>query len=80
MYSFGLFCENILVGVITFGMPPSSTLAESIAGKKYSNLVIELNRLVINDGLAKNSLSYFVSNSIKKLPHNKIIVSFSEKI
>lgn len=78
MYSFGLFHKNILVGVITFGMPPSSTLAESIAGKEYSNLVIELNRLIVNDGLEKNALSYFVANSIKKLPKNKIIVSFSD--
>jgi len=78
MYSFGLFCKNILVGVITFGMPPSSTLAESIAGKEYSNLVIELNRLIVNDGLEKNALSYFVANSINKLPNNKIIVSFSD--
>lgn len=78
MYSFGLFNENILVGVMTFGMPPSSTLAESIAGKQFSNLVIELNRLIVNDGLEKNALSYFVANSIKKLPENKIIVSFSD--
>jgi hypothetical protein len=78
MYSFGLFYNNILVGVITFGMPPSSTLAESIAGKKYSNLVIELNRLIVNDGLEKNALSYFVANSLNKLPTNKIIVSFSD--
>jgi hypothetical protein len=78
MYSFGLFSKNILVGVITFGMPPSSTLAESIAGKEYSNLVIELNRLIVNDGLEKNALSYFVANSINKLPNNKIIVSFSD--
>ena len=78
MYSFGLFYKNILVGVITFGMPPSSTLAESIAGKEYSNLVIELNRLIVNDGLEKNALSYFVANSINKLPNNKIIVSFSD--
>jgi hypothetical protein len=78
MYSFGLFYKNILVGVITFGMPPSSTLAESIAGKEYSNLVIELNRLIVNDGLDKNALSYFVANSINKLPENKIIVSFSD--
>lgn len=78
MYSFGLFYKGILQGVITFGMPPSSTLASSVAGKEYSNLVIELNRLIVNDGLKKNALSYFVSNSIKKLPNNKIIVSFSD--
>ena len=78
MYSFGLFKTNILVGVLTFGMPPSSTLANSICGEKYKNIVLELNRLVVNDGLDKNCLSYFVSNSIKQLPKPKIIVSFSD--
>jgi hypothetical protein len=78
-YSFGLFNKNnILVGVITFGMPPSSTLAESICGLEYKNYILELNRLVVNDGLPKNCLSYFVSNAIKKLPNNKIIVSFAD--
>lgn len=78
IYSFGLFKKNILVGVLTFGMPPSSTLASSICGEEYKNIVIELNRLVVNDNLDKNSLSYFVSNSINKLPKPKIIVSFSD--
>ena len=78
-YSFGLFYKNnILVGVITFGMPPSSTLAKSICGLEYKNYILELNRLVVNDGLPKNCLSYFVSNAIKKLPNNKIIVSFAD--
>ena len=79
LYSFGLYFDNILEGIITFGMPPSSTLAESICGKNYKEYVLELNRLVVNDNLPKNSLSYFVSNSIKKLPNNKIIVSFADK-
>ncbi len=77
-YSFGLFKTNILVGVLTFGMPPSSTLAYSICGEEFKNIVIELNRLVVNDGLDKNCLSYFVSNSIKQLPKPKIVVSFSD--
>tara|TARA_R110002051_G_scaffold280089_2_gene341659 strand:+ start:1106 stop:2050 length:945 start_codon:yes stop_codon:yes gene_type:complete len=77
-FSFGLFKNNFLVGVLTFGMPPSSTLAASICGEKYKKLVLELNRLVVNDGLDKNALSYFVSNSISKLPKPKIIVSFSD--
>ena len=77
-YSFGLFKDTILVGVLTFGMPPSSTLASSICGEKYKSIVLELNRLVVNEGLDKNSLSYFVSNSISKLPKPKIIVSFSD--
>ena len=77
-FSFGLFKDNILVGVITFGMPPSSTLASSICGEKYKDIVLELNRLVVNDGLDKNALSYFVSKSISKIPMPKIIVSFSD--
>lgn len=77
-YSFGLFIDDVLNGVITFGMPPSSTLGQSICGEKYKNYVLELNRLVVNDDLEKNVLSFFVSNSINKLPKNKIIVSFAD--
>ena len=77
-YSFGLFKTNTLVGVLTFGMPPSSTLDRSICGEEFKNTVIELNRLVVNDGLDKNCFSYFVSNSINQLPKPKIIVSFSD--
>ena len=76
-YAFGLFDED-LVGIITFGMSPSSTLSASICGEKYKNLVLELNRLVVNDGLDKNALSYFVSKSINKLPKPKILISFSD--
>jgi hypothetical protein len=78
LFSFGLFKKEILVGVITFGMPPSSSLASSICGEKYKSIVLELNRLVVNDGLDKNALSYFVSNSINQLPKPNIIVSFSD--
>ena len=77
-YSFGLFKNDILVGVLTFGMPSSPTLSASISGGKYKNIVLELNRLIVNDGLDKNALSYFVSNSINQLPKPTIIVSFSD--
>ena len=78
LYSFGLYKYNVMVGVVTFGMPPSPTLSSSICGEKYKSIVLELNRLVVNEGLDKNALSYFVSNSISKLPKPKIIVSFSD--
>jgi len=77
-YAFGLYIDGVLNGVITFGMPPSSNLAESICGEGFKENVLELNRLVVNDGLPKNTLSYFVSNAMKKLPNNKIIVSFAD--
>jgi hypothetical protein len=79
IYSFGLYEENILKGVCTFGMPPSSTLAESICGEKYKKYVLELNRLVISEVEDKNVLSYFVSNAINFLPNPSIIVSFSDE-
>lgn len=78
-YSFGLYDDNnFIIGVCTFGMPPSSTLAESICGEDYSKIVLELNRLVVNDGLEKNVLSFFVSNCLKLIPKPNIIVSFSD--
>lgn len=78
-YAFGLFdADNILNGVVTFGMPPSSTIAQSICGEEFKKYLLELNRLIVNDGLPKNTLSFFVSNAIKKLPSNKIIVSFAD--
>lgn len=79
VHAFGLYNpSNELCGVITFGMPPSSKLAGSICGDIYGKYVLELNRLVVNDGLPKNALSYFVSNSIKLIPNDVIIVSFAD--
>jgi len=78
-YAFGLFKDNIMEGVCTFGMPPSSTLAESIAGNDYKKYVLELNRLIVNEGLEKNTLSFFVSNAINNLPKPTIIISFSDQ-
>lgn len=77
-FAFGLYIDNVLKGVCTFGMPPSSTLATSICGEDLKKYVLELNRLVVNEGLPKNTLSFFVSKSINKLPNNKIIVSFAD--
>ena len=77
-YAFGLYIDHMLVGICTYGMPPSSTLAESISGKTYKNKVIELNRLITENDLPKNSLSYFVSQTLKMLPDDYIVVSFAD--
>tara|TARA_B000000557_G_scaffold68410_1_gene53879 strand:+ start:2561 stop:3505 length:945 start_codon:yes stop_codon:yes gene_type:complete len=76
--AYGLYEGCTLIGVCTFGMPASPTLCESIAGKEYKDMAIELNRLCVNEGLPKNSLSYFVSNAIKLIKNFDIIVSFSD--
>jgi len=73
-YAFGLFNEhNILSGVCTFGMPPTPFFSKLFENGTY----VELNRLVISDGLDKNVLSFFVSRCIKALG-NMIIVSYAD--
>lgn len=77
-YAYGLYIDGIISGVVTYGMSPSATLAESIAGEKYRSIVYELNRLITLDNLEKNVLSMFVSKSFKLLPKPTIIVSFAD--
>lgn len=79
-YCFGLFdLNNVLQGVCAFGNAIPPFMKRSICGEKYEHLVYELNRLVVNDGLERNVLSYFVSQSIKKIPIDCIILSYSDK-
>jgi hypothetical protein len=77
MYSFGLYENNDLIGVVTYGLPASPNLCEGICGKEFSKIVLELNRLCLmnND---KNQASFLVANSIKLLPQPSIIVSYAD--
>lgn len=78
-YSFGLFdIENLLIGVCTFGSPPSRALCIGVCGVENAPKVNELNRLCVNEGLEKNVLSYFVSSCLNLLPSNLIIVSYAD--
>lgn len=76
-YAFGLFRDNILVGVVTYGTPPSSPLRRGIAGDEFISNILELNRLCLLDNL-KNEASFLVGKSLHLLPKNKIIVSFAD--
>lgn len=76
-YAFGLYQEQMLVGVVTYGTPSSSTLRDGIAGKEFSHLVLELNRLCI-DSIKNNSASFLVGNSLKMLPKPSIVVSYAD--
>ena len=50
-----------------------------IYGKEFSDKVYELNRLIVNDNLPHNALSYFVSKSLKLLKKEDIIlVSYAD--
>jgi hypothetical protein len=78
-YSFGLYKNNILVGVMTFGNAVPLNMKKSLFGEKYMNWVYELNRLCTNDDLDKNANSFFISESFKLLPKPMIIVSYADK-
>jgi hypothetical protein len=80
-YSFGLFDDNnIIIGILTIGKPASPNLCDGVCGKEFNKNVYELNRLCINDGLEKNVLSFFVSNSLKMIKEDLIIVSYADKL
>jgi hypothetical protein len=76
-YAYGLFKDNQLVGIVTYGTPPSATLRSGIAGKENIPRVLELNRLCLLNNL-KNEASFLISKSLKLLPINSIIVSFAD--
>ena len=77
MQAFGLFNRNILIGIVTYGLPPSPTLCMGICGKEYANKVLELNRLcLLNNN--KNEASFLVSHSIRQLPKPSIVVSYAD--
>ena len=78
-YSFGLFKNNILSGILTFGNAIPLTMKKSLFGEKYMDLVYELNRLCTNDNIDKNANSFFISQSFKLLPKPMIIVSYADK-
>lgn len=79
-YAFGLFdINNILQGICTFGEPANHYLKTGICGEKWENSVIELNRLVVNENLGKNMLSFFVSKCLTFFRTAYIIVSYADE-
>ena len=76
-FSFGLFIDNELTGVITYGMPASPSLCDGICGETYRHDVLELNRLCLQNN-NKNAASYLIAHSLKLLPTPKIVVSYAD--
>jgi hypothetical protein len=78
MYAFGLYEDSVLLGVVTYGIPASPSLCMGICGKEWSDKVLELNRLCLQDN-NKNQSSFLVANSIKLLPKPTIVVSYADQ-
>lgn len=80
VYSFGLYDEKLLLqGICTFGTPARMlNNGYGCFGGEIQITTYELNRLVINEGLEKNILSFFVAECLKLLPKPVCIVSYAD--
>ena len=76
-YAYGLFENNKLIGIVSYGSPPSPSLCSGIAGKRYKHLVLELNRLILKEN-KKNQASILIGASFKLLPKPRIVVSYAD--
>lgn len=76
-YAYGLYQTN-LVGICTYGRPVAHSLVKSAFTGKFQDTFLELNRLVVDEGLEKNVLSFFVSQTLKKLPSPNVVVSYAD--
>ena len=73
-YTFGLWDDsNILQGVCCYGSP-----ANNHNNNMGEFTQIELVRLVINDGVVKNTLSSFVSRTFRFLPKPLSLISYAD--
>ena len=77
-YAFGLYKNNSLLGICSYGRPVAHTLIKHAFNGHYQDNFLELNRLVVNDNLPKNSLSFFVSATLKQLPLPAVVVSYAD--
>lgn len=78
-YAFGMFDKqnHQLVGVVIYGVSPSSTLLRGICGDDEAKNVYELTRLWIDDDVPKNGESWLIANTMGKTDR-EIIVSFAD--
>jgi len=75
-YAYGLMRDGLLIGVCTYGTPPSHTLLKGIAGESWAKHVLELNRLTCDND--KNNASFLVGRSLRLLPKPSIVVSYAD--
>jgi len=77
-YAYGLFDDNMLIGIVSYGKPASPWVCIGICGHDHADKVIELNRLCLSEIAPKNSASFLVGGTLKLLPHPSIVVSYAD--
>jgi hypothetical protein len=76
-HAYGLYEDSgELIGVVSYGTPPSPSLRIGIAGEELKTKVLELNRLCLKYN-RKNEASMLVGRSLQMLPES-IVVSFAD--
>lgn len=75
-HAFGWVRDGIMLGACTYGTPASRHLQMS-ACPSEPGLVIELNRLWVDDSEPRNTESQFVAATLKMLPPH-IVVSYAD--
>ena len=78
-HAFGLYINEQLEGIVTYGMPASPNLCMGVCGIENKDIVLELNRLCLNDGI-NNGASFLISKSLKMLPKPTIVVSYADTV
>ena len=79
--SIGMYVDDILAGVITYGIPPVPNV-QRLCGEEYRKNTLELNRLFIFDWAGRNSESWLIGQSFKWLREQYkqyfILVSYAD--
>lgn len=75
-HAFAAFRESKMIGVVTYGVPFSPPLRVGVCGEKWSQSVLELNRLCCEN--TKNTASRLVGVSLRLLPKPSVIVSYAD--
>lgn len=76
-YAFGLYIDGDLLGVVTYGPPPTPVIQQNIFGGEYTDIVLELNRLIV-ECADRNAPSFLVSHSLRLLPKPSCVVSYAD--
>ena len=75
--AFGLFHDEKMIGIVTYGVSASTTLRRGVCGDDEASNVYELTRLWTEDHAPKNAESFLIAASVKMLD-KEIIVTFAE--
>jgi len=76
-YAFGLYENDTLVGVVTYGPTPTPQVQKHMLGAGWEDKILELNRLCI-ETKTKNAASFIVGRSLAMLPKPMAVVSYAD--